>query len=145
MQTLRIERACLEQIIRDAKDRSPQEACGILAGRDEVVTKVHRMENVDERPEIRYFMDPKEQLRVVKEIRSEDLTMLGIYHSHPFSPARPSGVDVEMAFYPEVAYVIVSLAEETCEQVRSFRIPAAELGTPAAAVKVEKMGIDILG
>jgi proteasome lid subunit RPN8/RPN11 len=67
-------------------------------------------------------MDPKEQLKVTKEIRNGGLEMIGIYHSHVASPARPSAHDIEMAFYPEVSYVIVSLKDKVNPSARSFKI-----------------------
>ncbi|HID12037.1 MAG TPA: M67 family peptidase [Candidatus Latescibacteria bacterium] len=55
------------------------------------------------------FMDPKEQIDALKDIRRLGLEMVGIYHSHVASPAYPSKRDIKLAFYPEVSYVIVSL------------------------------------
>lgn len=145
MGVLRVRRECLEEMVSDAEERAPWEACGILAGRDGTVTKVYRMRNVDASPEVRYFMEPSEQLRVVKEVRREGLEMLGIYHSHPLSTARPSGVDVKMAFYPEVAYVIVSLATGKGADVKAFRILGSDLGAPSPGPKVEEMALETVG
>ena len=36
---------------------------------------------------------------------------MGIYHSHPRSPAEPSQTDINLADYPHWLYLIVSLAE----------------------------------
>lgn len=142
MDALRVRTDCLAEMIKEAKEAAPLEACGILAGRDGVVTKVYAMKNVDVRPDVRYFMEPTEQLQTAKEMRSEGLKMLGIYHSHPLSPARPSAVDVTMAFYPDVAYVIVSLAMGGDAEVRTFRISGTGLETPNAEPKVEEMALE---
>jgi [CysO sulfur-carrier protein]-S-L-cysteine hydrolase len=45
---------------------------------------------------------------------------VGIYHSHPRSPAEPSQTDINLAHYPHWLYVIVSLAGEP--NVRAWRI-----------------------
>jgi len=111
----------LEEIIAQSKKESPNEACGILAGRGNKVQKVYKMTNTDRSPSA-YFMDAKEQFKVTKEIRSLGLEMLGIYHSHVASPARPSTHDIELALYPEAAYVIVSLQDQNNPVVRSFKI-----------------------
>ncbi|PIU47526.1 MAG: hypothetical protein COS94_06795, partial [Candidatus Hydrogenedentes bacterium CG07_land_8_20_14_0_80_42_17] len=37
---------------------------------------------------------------------------LGVYHSHPATPARPSQEDIKLAFDPSISYVIISLAEK---------------------------------
>ncbi|MDP2940283.1 MAG: M67 family metallopeptidase [Candidatus Omnitrophota bacterium] len=104
----------------------PNEACGILAGRDARIERVYEMTNVDKSP-ASYFMDAKEQLRVMKEIRNLGLEMLGIYHSHVASAAYPSAHDVEMAFYPDVSYIIISLKNRNNPSAKSFRIIDGEI------------------
>ena len=116
-----IKKDLIKKIIEHSKKESPNEACGILAGRGQKVEKIYEMTNADKSPSS-YFMDPKEQLKVTKEIRNQGLEMVGIYHSHVASPARPSARDIEMAFYPEAAYVIVSLADINNPGARAFRI-----------------------
>lgn len=117
-----IEEKYLSDILNHAKDGAPKEVCGILAGRDSRVEKVFKMTNVSEKPEICYFMDSKEQFKIMKEIRSLRLEMLGIYHSHPKSEAYPSARDIELAYYADAVYVIVSLQDKNNPKVRAFRI-----------------------
>lgn len=123
--SLRVTRGQLAEIIDHCRRDAPQEACGILGGKNGAVSRVFPMTNV-ERSTARYLMDPREQFEVMGQIweRGEDL--VGIYHSHPVSPAYPSATDVEMAFYPESFYVIVSLATPEPE-VRAFRILDGEI------------------
>ena len=45
---------------------------------------------------------------------------VGIYHSHPRSPAEPSQTDINLATYPHWRYVIISLEGEPV--VRVWRI-----------------------
>lgn len=111
----------LTRIIEHCKRELPNEACGILAGNGLKVFKAYEMENVDKSPSS-FLMDPKEQIKVFKQIRDLELEMLGIYHSHVCSHAYPSKRDINMAFYPEVSYVIVSLADMDNPKVRSFKI-----------------------
>lgn len=111
----------LEEIVAQSKREFPNEACGILAGKDNTVNKVYAMTNAEKSPE-RYFMDAREQFKVMKEIRNLSLEMQGIYHSHVASLARPSRHDIELAFYPEASYVIVSLQEQNNPVFRSFKI-----------------------
>ncbi len=110
-----------EEMIEHARKEAPLEACGILAGRKKRVEKSYPMSNTDQSPRS-YFMDPEEQLRAMKEIRNSKLEMVGIYHSHPASPAYPSARDVELAFYPELSQVIVSLQMKRNPELGSFRI-----------------------
>jgi [CysO sulfur-carrier protein]-S-L-cysteine hydrolase len=111
----------LEKIIAQCIRELPNEACGILAGKDGRVEKVFEMTNTD-KSAATFFMDAKEQLKVMKELRSSGLEMAGIYHSHVASRAYPSSHDVEMAFYPDASYVIVSLIDRDRPDIRSFKI-----------------------
>lgn len=111
----------LKEIIAQCKAEFPNEACGILAGKASSASKVFEMKNIDNSPQS-YFMDAKEQLNVIKEIRQSGLEMIGIYHSHVANEARPSSHDIEMAFYPEASYVIVSLKNMDNPSVRAFKI-----------------------
>ncbi len=111
----------LDGIIKHSTIDAPNEACGILAGKAGKVERVYPMANTDRSSET-FFMDPKEQLKVMKEIRNLGLEMVGIYHSHPETDAYPSAHDVSLAYYPEVSYVIISLKDKDNPVARSFRI-----------------------
>ena len=63
----------------------------------------------------------------MKEIRAENLGMVGIYHSHPHSDAYPSAHDVKLAFYPEASYIIISLKDRDGSRIRSFKIIDGEI------------------
>jgi len=124
-----ITRADLAKVIDHCIAGLPNEACGILAGRDGRVEKVYCMRNVRPGP-ASYEMDPEEQFRVLKDVRQAGLTLTGIFHSHTSSPAYPSGIDVQQAYwpgtlfpnYPEAVYVIVSLRDRSRPEARGFRI-----------------------
>ena len=112
----------LNQIIRHAKSEYPKEVCGIIAGMGSKVEKIYKMNNTSNEPEICYFMDPTEQLKVIKEIRNLQLEMIGIYHSHTKTEAYPSKRDCELAFYPEVNYVIISLQDFDNPEIHTYKI-----------------------
>ena len=119
---IQIPKKVYDAMIDHAKKGFPNEACGILAGKDlEHVTEFFPMRNMDE-ASISYFMDPKEQLQVFKLMRDKGLEMNGIFHSHVASEAAPSQKDVRLAFYPEVSYLIVSLLDRSKPVLRSFKI-----------------------
>ena len=79
------------------------------------------MINVDVSP-ISYQMDSAGQLRVMKQMRHQHHEMVAIYHSHTASAAYPSPVDVSLAVYPEVSYVLMSLKDRTHPVMNSYRI-----------------------
>ena len=101
MLKLKIQNNIFEQMLKQAKDQAPIEACGILAGRDGQVEKLYKMTNVDQ-SNTHFMMAPEEQFKVVKDIRSAGLEMLAIYHSHPETPARLSAEDIRLALTPGV-------------------------------------------
>ena len=122
---IRIARKVEEEIIKHAKKDTPIEACGYLAGNNGIITKSYRMVNVDKSPE-HFSFDPKEQFDVVRKARSEGLKIIANYHSHPVSPARPSQEDINMAYDPDISYMIISL-EGGREDIRSFSINNSEV------------------
>lgn len=105
-----IPKEIFDEMLAHCKENYPKEACGILAGNGNEVKKIYKMINIENSP-VSYMLDSKEQFRVMKEIRQENLSMLAIYHSHPTSMPYPSAKDVELAFY-DVAYIIISLISE---------------------------------
>jgi len=121
MPELVIPREFIEQMVKHCRACYPNEACGILAGTGNRVTKVYAMSNAEPSP-VSYFMEPKEQFRMMKELRLEGLTMLAIFHSHPQSPAYPSVKDVSLAFYQDAVYVIVGLMNQQDPAIKAYTI-----------------------
>jgi proteasome lid subunit RPN8/RPN11 len=102
----------------------PNEGCGLLAGENagagKIVKKVYCLENTDKSPE-HFSMAPEEQFKAVADMRKNGWTLLGNFHSHPATPARPSAEDIRLAFDPSLSYVILSLAAEE-PVIKSYRI-----------------------
>ncbi len=109
MTKLIIPSSFLEEIISHCQELYPYEACGILAGKNNVVEKIFKITNI-EKSSVSYLMDSREQFSTMKEIKGLGLSMVAIYHSHPFSSAYPSPKDISLAFYSETFHVIISLA-----------------------------------
>lgn len=125
--TLILSQEHFKQILDHARVEAPNEACGLLAGVDGRVTQVLPAANVAENPRVKYLMAPQDQLRHFQAIEEQDLELLGIYHSHPNSPAYPSPTDLEMAYYPEAVYGIVSLMHSEHPVFRTFCIVDGEI------------------
>jgi proteasome lid subunit RPN8/RPN11 len=118
---VKLERRFADAIIEQALAEHPNEACGLLAGKDGVATQIFKMTNAERSPVI-YRMEPSEQLRVFNEMDEAGLDLVAIYHSHTRSPAYPSSTDVQLAYYPEAAYLIVSLRDQANPELRGFKI-----------------------
>jgi len=119
-------------MIAHCKKGYPYEACGILAGKGNMVSKIYAMTNIEKSP-VSYLLDSQEQFNVMKDMRENNLSMVAIFHSHPSSAAYPSYTDVNLAFYEDVIYVIVSLVEST-PVVKGFSIKER---------KIEEVGVAI--
>ncbi|HWR58638.1 MAG TPA: M67 family metallopeptidase [Thermodesulfovibrionales bacterium] len=120
MSKLIIPKHIFDEMISHCEAGLPNEACGILAGKGNEASEIYTMSN-NENSSVSYLMDPAEQFKAIKAMREKKLDMLGIFHSHPSSPACPSQKDVDLAFYEDAVYVIVSLVEER-PAVKAFSI-----------------------
>ena len=118
---LSISKAVCREMLAAARQAAPLEACGLLAGTGQQVTKCYELTNADSSPE-HFSMLPEEQFGAVKDMRRNGLRMLALWHSHPATPARMSAEDMRLAYTPDVLYVILSLAEPGGPQVRAFAV-----------------------
>jgi [CysO sulfur-carrier protein]-S-L-cysteine hydrolase len=126
---VRIAQELVDRLVAQALDEFPNECCGMISGRGGEATRVYPAENTESSP-FMYVMQPKEQLRIMDAIDDAGDDLLAIYHSHTKSAAYPSRTDVELAFYPDALYLIVSVAKRDDPEVRAFRLgrtaPAGE-------------------
>ena len=110
----------LDRMIEHAKQKYPQEACGLLVGHDSAERFI-AMDNALA-SSTAYEIDPAQLISVLRDLRSEGERLVAIYHSHPRGPARPSATDIERAYYTEAAHLIISLADLERPQAAAFRI-----------------------
>ena len=114
-----------EKILAHCKEGLPNEACGLIGGTIEgdkrSIQKVYLLTNIDQSNE-HFSMDPKEQLKAIKDARANGYKIIGNFHSHPESPSRPSEEDKRLAFDPAIEYLILSLMEEGNPVLKAFGI-----------------------
>jgi proteasome lid subunit RPN8/RPN11 len=115
----------LEQAIQLSQKAYPAEACGLLVGRAGA-TRLIAMKNVSADAH-QYEMDPAELIAAFRDLRETGEELVAIFHSHPHGPAEPSKTDVERAYYPEAAHLIISLAAPERPQLMAFRIVGGEV------------------
>lgn len=108
------------EMVGNAYDGYPLEACGVLIGKG---TTVHRfVACTNEAASARVYTIPgRELLRAEIAAEDEGLQIIGVFHSHTHSEPYPSPTDVAQAPDPDWFYVIVSLKREAPEP-RCFRI-----------------------
>ncbi|HEX4642640.1 MAG TPA: M67 family metallopeptidase [Candidatus Acidoferrales bacterium] len=111
----------LDAMLAHARRESHIECCGLLAGRDRVITAIFAATNALASP-VAYEIAPQELFELFRTLRTEGLQHLGQYHSHLSTENVPSPSDIEQAGYPEQAYFIVSLRQDAPKPVRAFAI-----------------------
>lgn len=145
-------------MIVHARELDPHECCGILAGTEEgTITHQYRITNIlakmseaelarfdqaklsdlkqlspKERADIAFQMDAMEMAQAQKDIRQKGITLKAFYHSHTFSPARPSMTDIKIAMefesyreklnIPQPLHLIISLEDKSNPVMRAYRI-----------------------
>lgn len=119
--SLVIPRRFHDAMVREAREAFPNEACGLLAGKSGTVVAFYPITNVDSSP-VQYRLDPQQQLRAMVEIDDRDCELTAIFHSHTRTRAYPSQTDIQLAFYPDTLYVILSLASDHHPDLRAYRI-----------------------
>jgi proteasome lid subunit RPN8/RPN11 len=122
MSEIRLARSVATEILDQARSNPDEECCGLLAGRDSAIRQMFPARNVANRPTFAYEIAPKELFLIMREIRAAGLELLGIHHSHPRGNNQPSPRDVERAYYPDVAYFIISPHPDAPRPIRAYSI-----------------------
>ena len=130
---IELERSFFDEMVEHGLAAFPNEACGLLAGKEGRPIRFFAMRNQDAST-VSYRIDPKEQLQVETEMEDEGWQTLGIFHTHTHSEAFPSATDQDRAFWPPIGseprmamfpdsyYLIMSLVDRTSPDLRAFRI-----------------------
>ena len=110
-----------------ARERAPEECCGLLGGSPGVARSAYPLRNVAPRPEVAYEAAPEELFDAQRRMRARGEELVAVYHSHPrASDPAPSVTDVRLAFYPEAFYFIIGFGEGGECVLRAFRISERE-------------------
>jgi proteasome lid subunit RPN8/RPN11 len=131
---IRVERQVLDELLTQARHDPLIECCGLLAGREGVISVILPARNALSSATA-YEIPPAELFALFRRMRQEAFDHLGIYHSHPNSDNAPSPTDIELAYYPDATYFIVSPRPDAPRPVRAFRI---------AGGKVDELEIEVI-
>ena len=115
--------------MRTAAERAyPEECCGALVGEPggaETARSVRYAVALESRERgsrsNAFLIDAGDVLRVGVDAERNGLAMIGVYHSHPDAPARPSRLDHENA-WPWLTYLILSVEDGVLAGVRAWRL-----------------------
>jgi proteasome lid subunit RPN8/RPN11 len=112
----------LPAIRAHAADTYPDECCGALIARSDVVVEAFALPNTTAEGARRRFLVGPSDYRL-SEARARELggELAGFYHSHPDHPARPSPHDLEHA-WPNLTYVIIAVSHGTPGEITAWRL-----------------------
>ncbi len=123
--TLRLPRPLLEAIHAHLEAAYPEEGAGFLLGEAEprTVRAILPLPNARETTarHNRYLITPQDYLQAELEAERRGLTLLGVFHSHPDHPNRPSEYDRQWA-QPFFSYLITSVHNGQAAESRSWRL-----------------------
>ncbi len=96
-------------IADDALAQVPNEACGLIAGDGYTIHRAIPLANFAADKGSRFALEPAQQLAALKQLDAERLVWMGVYHSHPNTPAIPSPADIAGNSDANLLQLIVSL------------------------------------
>jgi [CysO sulfur-carrier protein]-S-L-cysteine hydrolase len=99
-----------------SQKNKPIESCAILFGKRKnnqfTVTEIITMDNED-KSEIKFSINEEKLYRIYREAESVNLSVVGIYHTHPSKPI-PSKTDIKFMKINPVPWIINStITDET--------------------------------
>ena len=125
--SLEISPVLLARIYSHGEAAYPEEGAGFLLGAVDgerrQVTAILPLDNSREAGtrHNRYLLTPQDFLRGEQEAAHQGLDLLGVFHSHPDHPNRPSEFDREWAM-PWFSYIITSVQAGRAAGSRSWRL-----------------------
>ncbi len=121
--TLAISKALLERIHAHGEESYPEEGAGFLIGSEGKVEKILTLKNAreDAARHNRFLITPEDYLKAELTADNLGLSLIGVFHSHPDHPNRPSEYDREWA-QPFFSYIITTVNEGKAIESRSWRL-----------------------
>ena len=116
----------MDKMVDHAIASYPLECCGFVFGKElpdgRVLSEVHRAPNNQSGDQRRRFeIDPLDYLKAERYALENEITLLGIYHSHPDHPAVPSIHDLKqaVAFF---SYIILAAKKDKVDNITSWQL-----------------------
>lgn len=125
--SLKIPQEILQRIHQHGEQAYPEEGAGLLLGEltggNHQVREILPLANAREAParHNRYQLSPQDYLQGEQYADSLGYAVLGVFHSHPDHPNRPSEFDRQWA-WPNFSYLITSVSQGKASESRSWRL-----------------------
>ncbi len=143
LSSVQIPQSVYQEISQFADRAYPKEGCGLLIGRfssdhKKVVVRFAPLTNellvrtVTQAPTLpahrqgegagktEFVMSPSEFNREVLAAEKEELDVVGILHTHPDHPPRPSAIDSSQPFLAQWSNIIVSVENGKTKEMKSW-------------------------
>ena len=111
--------------LKVAVEKTTEESCGFLfgsdLGTDRIISTIMQVENDSFDRRRTFLISPRNYLKAENYAICNNVQMLGIFHSHPDSPAIPSEFD-RVAAQPYFSYLILSVMNLKMTEMRSWSL-----------------------
>ncbi len=137
---LKISQELLKKIHVHGEEAYPEEGVGFLFGTEadpcQVVT-IYPVANAREKEarHNRYTVAPQDIIRADEEADKMGLGIIGVFHSHPDHPSKPSEFDLKWAA-SYFSYIITSVQDGKAIGSRSWRLNDNRNGFAEKAIKI---------
>ncbi len=126
MKNIKLNEAALATIQLEGEKAYPYECCGFLYGNEtdqlrEILEAAPVANTYDGKKNRRFSISPLAYQKAELYAVQQGTTLLGIYHSHPDHPSKPSEHDRKLAM-PFFSYIIISVKEGNAEEVQSWQL-----------------------
>jgi proteasome lid subunit RPN8/RPN11 len=134
--TLAISKELLDQIHTHGEKAYPEEGAGFLIGDQSKVETILPLENAreDGARHNRFLITPEDYLNAELTADRLGLSLIGVFHSHPDHPNRPSEYDQEWA-QPFFSYIITTVNQGRAIESRSWRLAEDRSGFEEEQIK----------
>jgi len=124
--------ACVVTTMTQAAcDGYPNEVCGLLIGSttpqgDWTISEARQVANLNhDRAADRFQLDPAGYQAIDRELRGSGSEILGVFHSHPDCPAKPSPTDLASA-WEGFLYPIISICQGEVAELRWWSLDSSD-------------------
>ncbi|MGI9534955.1 MAG: Mov34/MPN/PAD-1 family protein [Thermodesulfobacteriota bacterium] len=139
---VKIKKSAYEGMISHAESGYPFEVCGVMIGNKDLISYSRECINLisedsietefksenqlnRERLRDRFELDPKSFMEADEWARENSLEIMGIYHSHPDHPSKPSETDRKIAS-PGWGYIIFSINQGNYNDARLWYLDESD-------------------
>jgi proteasome lid subunit RPN8/RPN11 len=123
---LEIPTEVMQQIQAVGEKAYPEEGAGFLLGHDGKPRRVQsilplRNAREEDARKNRYLITPDDMLGAERDAEARNLDIIGVFHSHPDHPNRPSSFDLNWAL-PWFSYLITTVEQGQARDSRAWRL-----------------------